>query len=317
MNPLVSVILPAHNPDENRLARALGGLRAQTLPASRWESLLIDNASARFPTSAWLREHAPENLVLRREPAIGLTHARRHGFTQAAAAAAVLVDDDNVLAPDYLERALAHLEAHPRVGTLGGPVVPEFAAPPPAWTAEFHSLLALRDLGPVPIISCGLRPPGATANQYPLHAPVGAGMVLRRPAWEAWLRLLQAAASGPAPIDRKGDDLSSSGDNDIVLAALAAGWETAYFPDLRLVHLIPASRLETAYLARLNHGIQRSWLRVLARHDACPWPPVPPWTLPLRSARAWLRHRPWRSPAAYVRWRGAVGHFEGRALPRA
>lgn len=316
MSPLISVILPAHNPDEERLARTLAGLRAQTLPPSRWELLLVDNASTRFPSVDRLREHGPENLILHHEPVIGLTRARRHGFTRSRAAAAVLVDDDNVLAPDYLERALAHLDVHPSVGTLGGPVVPEFASTPADWTAEFHGLLALRDLGPAPIISAGLRPPGAAANQYPLHAPVGAGMVVRRPAWEAWFRRLEAGPPEAAPTDRKGDDLSSGGDNDIVLAALAAGWETAYFPDLRLVHLIPDFRLQVAYLARLNHGIQRSWTRVLARHDACPWPPIARWTLPLRRARAWLRYRPWRSPAAYIRWRGALGHFEGRVRPR-
>ena len=42
------------------------------------------------------------------------------------------------------------------------------------------------------VISAGLRHPGAPANQYPLHAPVGAGMVVRRAAWEAWFRRLEA-----------------------------------------------------------------------------------------------------------------------------
>lgn len=312
MTPLLTVILPTYNPHAERLARTLRALRAQTLPADRWETLVIDNASTRFPAAAFLASHGPANLRVAREPAPGLTRARKHGFHAARADAAVLVDDDNVLAPDYLERALAHLAAHPRTGTLGGPVVPEFAVEPPAWTAEFHGLLALRDLGPRPIFSAGPRPDGAAGNIYPLHAPVGAGMVIRRAAWEAWRRRLDAASAHTAPTDRRGADLSSGGDNDIVMASLTAGWESAYFPDLRLTHLIPAERLQPAYLARLNRGIQRSWVRVLARHDACPWPPIARWTLPVRSARAWLRHRAWRSAAGRIRWQGAVGHFEGR-----
>lgn len=312
MTPLITVILPTYNPHTERLARTLNGLRAQTLPADRWETVVVDNASTRFPDTAFFSVHGPANLRVLREPELGLSHARKHGFAAAQASAAVLVDDDNVLAPDYLEQALALLAAHPSVGTLGGPVLPEFAIEPPAWTKEFHGLLALRDLGPHPIFSTGLRPDGAALNTYPLHAPVGAGMVIRRAAWESWLQHLDSGSAHTAPTDRKGDDLASSGDNDIVMAALVAGWESAYLPELRLTHLIPAERLQPAYLARLNRGIQRSWMRVLARYDASPWPPIARWTLPLRSARAWLRHRAWRSSAGRIRWQGALGHFEGR-----
>ncbi len=314
MNPLVSVIIPTHNPHPERLSRTLCSLLRQTLPLSAWELLLIDNASTRLPAPAFFSRFGPSHLRIVSEPTLGLTSARRRGFAEARAAFAVLVDDDNVLAPDYLARALDLLAAHPRVGTLGGPVRPEFAATPPAWSHEFHGLLALRDLGSSPIFSQGLRPPGSSANTYPLHAPVGAGMVLRREAWLAWLTGLDRRPD--APSDRRGADLSSGGDNDLVLAALSAGWETAYFPELELTHLIPASRLDPAYLARLNRSIQRSWVQVLARYQACPWSAIPRWSVPLRAARSWLRHRVWQSIAARIRWQGALGHFEGLARLR-
>lgn len=134
-------------------------------------------------------------------------------------------------------------------------------------------------------------------------------MVLRRPAAQAWL----ARRSATALPDRTGGNLSSSGDNDIVLAAMAAGWETAYFPTLRLTHLIPRFRTQRDYLARLNRSIQSSWMRVLTAHDANPWPALAAWTVPLRIAKAWFHYRAWSSDAAHVRWQGACGHFEGRA----
>jgi cellulose synthase/poly-beta-1,6-N-acetylglucosamine synthase-like glycosyltransferase len=305
----LTVIIPAHNPHPGRLRRTLLGLRAQTLPVTEWETVLVNNASAQFPDEKFFAECAPENFSLVHEPTLGLTAARRRGFGAAGGAFAVLVDDDNVLAPDYLTRTLALFAAHPRVGALGGKSGPEFEESPPAWADEFLGLLALRDLGPAPLISHGLRPPGATRNNYPLFAPLGAGMALRREAWTAWLN---TPHDDTMPSDRRGGELTSSGDNDIVLSLMQAGWEVAYFPELSLVHLIPAARLDPGYLARLNRGIQKSWMQVLAAHDASPWPPLTPFGAALRKAKAWFVHRAWRSSAARIRWQGACGHFEGR-----
>jgi len=307
----LSVIIPTHNPHPGRLQRTLSGLRAQTLPVSRWETILVNNASAQFPEAATLADCAPANLAVVSEAVLGLTAARQRGFRAARGAVAVLVDDDNVLAPDYLQRVLAIMARQPRVGIAGGKSVPEFERPPPDWAREFLPLLALRDLGSAELISQGLRPAGRTRNEYPLFAPIGAGMALRREAWSAWLDAAQV--TGATVSDRRGRELMSGGDNDLVLCALRAGWEVGYFPELCLTHLIPASRLEAGYLARLNRGIQQSWMQVLARHDANPWPPLSRPDAALRKARAWFTHRAWSSPAARIRWHGACGHFDGRA----
>lgn len=305
----LSVIIPTHNPDTGRLRRTLAGLRAQTLPAIEWETLLVNNASVRFPDPAFFTDCAPANFSIVPEPALGLTSARRRGFHAARAELAVLVDDDNVLAPDYLARTIALFAAHPRVGALGGKSAPEFAVSPPEWVREFFPLLALRDPGENAMLSSGLRPAGAARNEYPACAPIGAGMALRRAAWTTWL---DARPAGTAPSDRRGAALASGGDNDIVLTLMRAGWEVGYFPSLSLLHLIPAARLDPAYLARLNRGIQQSWMQVLTLHDANPWPPLTPPGAALRKARAWFGRRAWTSPAARIRWRGDCGHFEGR-----
>lgn len=306
---LLSVILPAHNPHPGRLRRTLAGLRAQTLAASDWELLLVDNGSAPPLAAADLASEAPLNLRVVSEPRLGLSHARRRGFEEARGEFLVMVDDDNVLAPDYLGKVLAHFAAHPRVGALGGRSRPEFETPPAPWQTEFLPLLALRDPGPDHVVET-LRPAGASRDSYPLHAPIGAGMALRRAAVRAWLDHADPAAL----TDRRGRELTSGGDNDIVIHALRAGWHVGYFPDLDLTHLIPAGRLDPDYLARLNRGIQKSWLQVLLRHGLSDWPPIPRWSVPLRQSKAWFTHRAWSGPAARVRWQGACGHFEGRAV---
>ncbi|MBC8039397.1 MAG: glycosyltransferase [Opitutaceae bacterium] len=304
---LLTVILAAHNPHPGRLRRTLRGLRDQTLPVSKWELLVIDNASTPSIDISGYSADAPLDLRVISEPRPGLSHARRRGFLEARGELIVMVDDDNVLAPDYLVQTIALFQTHPQVGALGGPSRPEFETPPSPWQTEFLGLLALRDLGPHSITG-GLRAPGAPSDSYPLHAPIGAGMALRRSAAQAWLD----HADPNALTDRKGNELTSGGDNDIVIHVLRAGWDVAYFPELVLTHLIPAARLAPAYLARLNRGIQKSWMQVLLRHDLCNWPPIPRSSVPLRQLKAWFTHRAWSGPAARIRWQGACGHFEGR-----
>lgn len=303
----VSVIISTHNPHAGRLRRTLEGLAAQTLPAEAWELIVVDNAS----TPPLTPEILPPGLLGRTrivaESRLGLSQARARGFAEARASCIVLVDDDNVLATSYLETAVALLERHPDTGLVGGRSVPEFEREPQPWQAEFLPLLALRDPGDSPLLS-DTGPVAGDLREYPPYAPIGAGMVLRDAAAKAWLA---RAASSPLS-DRRGRDLSSGGDNDIVLCGLAGGWRVGYFPELSLIHLIPASRLEPAYLARLNRGIQKSWMQVLTLHGINPWGPLSSVGAALRIIKAWFVHRPWTCPAARVRFAGARGHFEGR-----
>lgn len=306
---MISVIIPAHNPHAGRLARTVAGLRAQSLPTSLWELILVDNASRdqtvfRALDLAW---HPGARIV--REETLGLTAARLRGFAETRGDVLVLVDDDNVLAPDYLALVSQAFAADSSLGAVGGRSLPEFETPPPTWTRAFDGLLALRDLGDAPARATWT---AGLPRAYPLCAPIGAGLALRRGAADAYVAAL-AHDQRRRAFDRTGTQLVSGGDNDLVMTVLATGLAVAYAPALSLTHLIPAGRSEVAYLGRLNRAIARSWVRVLALHDIRPWPSVHPATVPLRQARSWLRGTAWRGPADWVRWQGTCGHFEGLA----
>ncbi len=301
---VISVIIPTRNPHPGRLQRTLDGLAAQTLSPLEWELVVVDNGS-HPPLSLPALPSRSGRIVV--EPSPGLTRARLAGLRATDGEVVVFVDDDNVLAPRFLESARDLFTRYPRLGAAGGPVTPSFEQPPPEWTREFFGLLALRDLGPVAIIASGS--PGAS---WPDCAPVGAGLCVRRAAAGIYAAAL-ATAPGRLALDRTGRSLASGGDSDLVFTALHAGWDVAYFPDLAVTHLIPATRLEPSYLAALNEGIQRTWVRVLALHGCCPWRRIAPWTVPLRSVRAWFRERAWSGAPARIRWRGRRGRFLGQA----
>lgn len=310
MNPIrISVVICTHNPERSNLAQTLAGLAAQDLNHDHWETILVDNASSPPLALPLASCPPPPNLRLVVESQLGLTTARRRGLQESQGALLVLVDDDNILAPDFLTQAYNIFSTHPKLGVVGGPIAAKFTQPPETWVEEFFPLLALRDLGPDTIISVLQTDPATGLPLYPAHAPVGAGMVLRTEVAAIWLQ----QPTVPQLSDRQGGSLSSGGDNDIVFTALKSDWEIGYSPQLHVQHLIPAARCQPQYLARLNHGIQCSWVQLLAHHQACPWTPITPLSVPFRQARAWWRERAWRGPVEHIRWRGLCGHFAGRA----
>src|SRR3954468_7009251 len=97
----LSVVICTHNPRPDYLYRVIDSLKAQTLPRHRWELLVVDNASAKLPIEARdLAWHPSAGIA--REEALGLTAARIRGIALTAGDLIVFVDDDNVLASDYL-----------------------------------------------------------------------------------------------------------------------------------------------------------------------------------------------------------------------
>src|SRR6201984_57194 len=121
-----SVILCTHNPRPDYLGRVLASLRGQTLPVKEWELLLIDNASkqplAQTVDISW---HSCGRHI--REDELGLTAARLRGIQEASGELLVFVDDDNLLAPDFLVHATAISARRPDLGVFGAGILqPEF-----------------------------------------------------------------------------------------------------------------------------------------------------------------------------------------------
>jgi glycosyltransferase involved in cell wall biosynthesis len=313
MRPQLSVIIPTHNPNRARLERTLAGLRAQDLATAEWELIVVDNATddPAYVPSFDITWHTQARVI--REERLGLTAARLAGIGASRGPYLVFVDDDNILCPGYLSHVHDVLTQQPQLGIIGGKSLPEFEVEPESWVAEFYGCLALRDFGDEPRISNYQR--GTADDQhgrkvYPDFAPIGAGMAMRREAADVYTASINSDGARMA-LDRTGRSLVSGGDNDIILTVLDAGWEVGYFPQLSLTHLIPAGRVTRDYLARLNRAMMRSWVKVLDLHCIRTWRKIPRWSVIPRKVKAYLTYRAWSGAAAYVRWQGACGQFEG------
>jgi len=299
----LSVVIPTYNPDTARLEQTLAALKGQSLVVEQWELIIIDNNSSNgFDQQFDLSWHPAAKVV--KEAKQGLTYARLRGFNESTGGTIVMVDDDNILNSDYLENVLFIFGQNLKLGAIGGKSIPQFETEPPEWLGEFYGSLALRNLGDEPLTA-------SWSNQYPTVAPIGAGMAIRRKALSAYIKKITSGKSSIT--DRTGNSLSSGGDNDMVIEILKGGWQVGYFPELVLHHIIPAQRIQPAYLARLLNNTNKSWIQLLQSQGINPWKKLSKSGALFRKAKAWFTYRAWKGKPNYIKWQGACGMFDGLA----
>jgi hypothetical protein len=275
-----SVILCAHNPRMDFLERALAALRKQSLAVDNWELLIVDNCSSPALSGKVDLSWHPKGKVVREER-LGLTAARLKGIAEASSALLVFVDDDNVLAEDYIEQAARIGKEWLFLGAWGGSILPWFEVEPCAkarWCLPHLTLREVRE-----------RRWSNFKDRWDC-LPWGAGLCVRADVAEKWAAGVRAVKTR-FELGRRGDSLLSQEDTDLALTACDAGLGTGLFPELRLTHLIPARRLEPAYLRKLAESIAYSMTMLQAVRGM---PLVPP-TIPnrLRKSLAAVRQGLW------------------------
>lgn len=250
--PSLEIVICTYN-NAPMLDRALAAIARQRYPAGLgWSVLVVDN-NCTDETPAVVRRHARAGVIpsLRRvvEPKQGLTEARLRGAKESAADWIAFVDDDCMLAEDWLEEAASFAAAHPCCGAFGGQIRLKWEVSPTPLALRYRKAYSEQDLGP-------------SARRLPQKRPyrylAGAGLVVRRVALETsgWLReqLL---------LDRQGARLTAGGDAEINVRILKAGYELWYAPACVLDHHIPERRMSEHYLIDLFQGIGAGSCRMI------------------------------------------------------
>jgi glycosyltransferase involved in cell wall biosynthesis len=253
----VSLILCTHNPRLDFLGRTLRSLQTQTLARARWELVVVDNASTESLNGRIdLSWHPNARLV--REEELGLTAARLRGLRESRAELLVFADDDNVLAPDYLEQALGIALEHPQLGAWGGVIEGDFEVPPPAWATPYLAMLALRTAA---------RDRWSNSFDDWSAVPFGAGLCVRRRVAVAWSERVNTDTLRRR-LGRRGASLTAAEDTDLALTACDCGLGTGVFVRLRLTHLIPQARVTPEYFERLAEAMGRSHVLLASFRDS-------------------------------------------------
>lgn len=246
-NLKISLILCTHNPRKDYLRETINGLKRQDLAYADWELLLIDNASNPAVKSQFDLSWHPNGRIIREE-ILGLTVARLTGITRSKGDIIVFADDDNILAKNYLTTTLFIAEKWPKIGAWGGSNKGQFEIEPPAHLSKFLIGLAVEEIkkdywSNIPIWSRAV--------------PFGAGLCVRREIAKAHANKV-GSDKLRKQLGRTGSGLGAAEDTDLAFTACDLGYGTGRFTSLNLTHLIPASRLNDEYIARLFGGFMYS-----------------------------------------------------------
>ena len=240
--PALSVFLKTRNPAPGPLAQTLAALRAQTLPVSEWEFVLVDNGSA-DPLAGRVDLSWHPGARFAHESRPGTDKAMECGLRETTGEVVICVDDDNVLAPDYLEKALEIAAKWPKLGVWGGQIKGIFESPMPGWLEPhaFHFAIFEFDT------------PVWSGFFDPRSAPAGAGMCIRRAVADAHLARVERNP-GLSRFGRREDNAVSAEDQLLCYTAEMLGLGMGKFPSLVMRHIIPALRFDPDYVVKTIRG---------------------------------------------------------------
>ncbi len=111
MNPLFSVLIATHN-RPGLLIEAIDSVRAQT--ETDWEIVLVDDGSTpAVDAGALIARYGDGIRVLRHDTPRGSAASRNTAIRNARGRLLAFLDDDDLLAPRFLEAARSALDSHP------------------------------------------------------------------------------------------------------------------------------------------------------------------------------------------------------------
>jgi len=222
------------------LPRCLIAATSQTLPASEYEIILVDNGSPDHTRA--IAERFPEIRYLHC-PFRGLSQARNAGAAAARAPLVTYIDDDAIAAPDLLEQVVAVFDAFSEAGCVGGRI--EATLPPnlPVWYSDdFAGYFSAFHL------------PYADVQQLSelLEFPFGANVSFRREA-------LEQVGYFNTKLGRVGKDTSGGEELDLEYRLARAGYGIYYTPHARVEHVIMPERMTWSHIANSARSAGRNW----------------------------------------------------------
>jgi glycosyltransferase involved in cell wall biosynthesis len=245
----VSVCICTYNPKPDLFGRVIAALAAQT--ETTFDVLVVDNASTPPMTENVLEPLRARGVAARltREETPGLIHARLRAIGLTASDWMLCVDDDNILAPDYVAEGLAFIRAHPTVAAFGGKLVLPTGTHAPRWIKPFLPFLAVRDQGDEPLMG--------VSSKWEDWEPPAAGAFIARAVLDDFAAFVRTNADA-ATLGRTPGGFASCEDSLLMHGAYRLNRATAYNPRMQLEHHINPERFKFANLLKLMEGYGQS-----------------------------------------------------------
>ena len=222
------------------LPRCLTAARAQTLPKTEYEIIVVDNGST-DQTPSIVRRFAGVRYLLYRTR--GLSGARNAGAHAARAPIAAYIDDDAMAHPDLLRELLRVFDEHPGAGCVGGriglslpPALPHWYSPA---LAGFYSGFDL------PYWK-------VTRIHDSTRYPFGANAAYR-------VAALDVVGYFDTNLGRVGAGTQGGEDTQLAFRLARHGYEMYYNPAAEVEHVILQDRLRWSHIAGTARAAGRNW----------------------------------------------------------
>jgi len=241
-----SVVVPTYNRRAS-LLRLLDSLDRQTLPADRFEVIVVDNNShddTVVRVAAWAST-ARARLRCISEPRQGAALARNRGIDESAAPIVAFIDDDAEAEPAWLEQILRGFDVY-GADAIGGYTVAVWCASLPAWWLPSYEHAFLRNWGGDP----------RRVSEEPFFYSQNLA-VLRA--------TLEALGGFDPQLGPKGSGHIVGEDLDLCRRIHERGGTLYYIPDAVVRHHVPPERLTRRFLRHrfYSRGMTQAILRRL------------------------------------------------------
>ena len=239
----LSLVIATYNRGA-KLCTTLDSLLMQTLPQEQWEVVVVNNNStddtaARFADYVAAHPQLDARMVLETEQ--GVSAARNRGIAESRGEYIVVIDDDERVVPEFLERYYSLFESHPEVGAAGGRILPGFESVPPRWMSKYteRTIAGTLDLGD-------------RMREFPEGKFFGGGN-------HGYRRAVVGRYGGyDTSLGRTGGVLLAGEEKEFYGRLRAGGERIVYLPDAVIYHLVEPERLTRGYFVKLCRNIGRS-----------------------------------------------------------
>lgn len=141
---LVSVIICTYN-REKYLPLVFGSILQQTLSYTHFEIIIINNNSpgnTKELSDNFIKSNPNYKISYFEETNQGLSFARNRGIKESKCDLITFIDDDAVIANDYLEKLFFSFKNHPNCVAIGGKILLKYEGCIPKWENKYlNSLL--------------------------------------------------------------------------------------------------------------------------------------------------------------------------------
>ena len=240
---MLSVIICTYNRDKY-IYNVLESLAENTLPASQYEIVLIDNNctdNTRAECDRFHQDFPTVDFRMFVETNQGLSHARNRGIKESRGDILVYVDDDALVNKEYLQTYADFFREHPDIDAAGGPIIPKYETEEPSWMSYYTKCLLT-----------GYKDLGKTVREFPKNDFPGGGNAAYRSS------VFEKVGLFNVNLGRKGDSLVGAEEKDIFDKMTTLGMRFFYLPNAILYHLIPEKKLSKDYFDRLTYSIGKS-----------------------------------------------------------